>query len=123
MAKTKPGFVKIKKGTITKDIPVKQWKAYGSNTYGWKLASDISDDIKNKEKQIEASQVSELQTAVKTLTGENDSLKAEIAEKDKVIASLDEQIQNLSVVNTNEPDVKEEPKAKAQPAPKSDSKK
>ncbi|WP_179022047.1 hypothetical protein [Winogradskyella forsetii] len=112
--------VKVKRGNTTKEIPFSQWKAYGDNTYGWKLASDVSDETANKEAQIEKSQITELQGQVKTLSEENDSLKSESATKDTTITELQGQVKTLTdkVSDLESSDKKEAKKTETKAASK-----
>ena len=69
--------VKLKRNGIEKTMPKAQWEAMkqSGNTYGWKLASDVSDETKAKESQIENSKIEALEGKVKALTSENGTLK------------------------------------------------
>ena len=46
--------VKIKRGGIVKEIPKDQWKSMRKQTYGWTLHHEISSEVLEIEKSIEA---------------------------------------------------------------------
>ena len=89
--------VKLKRNGIEKTMPKAQWEAMkqSGNTYGWKLASDVSDETKAKESQIENSKIEALEGKVKALTSENGTLKTEATEKDAKIEALEGKVKAL----------------------------
>lgn len=104
MAKTKDTVV-IKKNGVEKTIATAQWNAMKANnsTYGWRLASDLPDDVKDVDKKLETSKIAELETNVKTLTEENTKLKEEVIalelsvkNKDLKIAELEAKVVELT---------------------------
>lgn len=91
MAKKTKDTITIKRNGNTKEVSKSQWDAMKKNgaTYGWKLSSDLSDEVIQKEKGIEASKITELEGTVKTLTDENETLKASVLVKDSKITELE----------------------------------
>lgn len=86
--------VSIKRGGITKEISKVLWDQMKStkSTYGWKLASDLSDEILNKDKQLEDSKISELEGKLKEASEKNETLSSEVAEKDSKMSELEGEI-------------------------------
>lgn len=98
MAKKKQSdTVKIKRGAQEKTISQAQWKAMKEtkSTYGWMPASEVPDDVKTKEQQIELSQVQDLQKQLKDSEAANADFKKAVQEKDATIeeqtATIEEQ--------------------------------
>lgn len=129
--KKKPEMVKIKRNKITKEIPKSQWDAMvkSKQTYGWKLASDLSDDVLKKEKEIEDTKIGDLENEVKDLKAnlqeshdENDNLKSQLAEKDTKIGELENEVKAYEVTVENlELKIKElTPSSDDKAAPKAD---
>lgn len=82
MAKSnKSDSVKIKRGSQEKTISKAQWNAMKKTNaqYGWMLASEVPDDVKTIEQQMELSQVQELQVKLKASEAENAELKQKLA--------------------------------------------
>lgn len=132
MAKQKKAeTVSIKRNNVTKDIPKAQWDAMvkSKSTYGWKLASDLSDEVLEKDKQIENSKIGDLENEVKDLKAnlqeshdENDNLKSQLAEKDTKIGDLENEVKAYEVTVENlELKIKElTPSSDDKAAPKAD---
>lgn len=125
MSKKKDSQVKLKRNGVEKTMSTAQWEAMkkSGDTYGWKLASDVSKETLQKEESIEASKIKELKEKVETLTGENDLAKSELAAKDQTIKELKEKVSKLEAVNSGtddiaSKDVKGTPKENPKAAPK-----
>lgn len=82
--------VTISKGNLKKEIPKAQWDAMAANkaTYGWSLASNLTEDVLTKEKQIQTSKESELKAANNELSGIVKKLSIELSVKEDQIQEL-----------------------------------
>src|SRR5690606_16390661 len=70
-------------------------------TYGWSLTSELSDEVLQKDKSIEASKISTLTSDNETLKSDNETLKASVSEKDAKIAELEGEVARLNNENTS----------------------
>jgi len=96
--KQNPLTVQISRNGVKRDISTAQWEAMkkSNSTYGWKLASDLSDEIISKEKDIEASKIAELEAINKSLEEQNNSLKELGIEQVEKIKELESEKEGLN---------------------------
>lgn len=87
-------FVTIRKGKKTKEVPKAQWDAMKKNdaTYGWSLASELPEEVLQKDKEVKGGVVESLKAENKDLKTKVAGLKATIGEKDLKIKELEEEL-------------------------------
>ena len=66
------------------------------STYGWKAASDLSDEVLEKDKSIENDAIKTLEAKVAEVTKTNENLEEEVAKKDDHIKTLEAKITELT---------------------------
>lgn len=83
MAKTKTAknTVTAYRNGVKKEFTLEQWNSMKKNnsTYGWKLKSDLPEEILQKDSKIEASKLEQLSKENESLKEENAALKEENA--------------------------------------------
>jgi|SRR5690554_4066317 len=98
MAKKQKNTVSITRGSVSKEIIKAQWDAMKSSnsTYGWKLSSDLSEDVLKKDKQLEGSKINELEAKLADFSKENEALKGEIKAWEITVGNLQAKITELT---------------------------
>ncbi len=91
MAKSKTKTVKASRSGVEKEFSQDQWNSMKENNalYGWRLKSDLPDDVVDKDKELENTEIKKLQKQVDDLTKENGTLKTSNTDLQKQVDAIE----------------------------------
>lgn len=94
--------VTIIRDKVTREIPKKQWDNMGKNTFGWKLKTEVPDELKeaaegnNTELEQAKAKIVELNGEIVSLKDEKKNLEDSIAAKDTELEQAKEEQKQLN---------------------------
>ncbi|AVR47251.1 hypothetical protein C7S20_19445 [Christiangramia fulva] len=100
--------VKIKRGAQEKTISKAQWDLMKKEkaTYGWMLASEVPDDVKTVEQQMELSQVQDLTKKLEAANSEKAELQKTVEAQEATIEDLTKKLEAANTADSKGADDK-----------------